>query len=159
MLDLAIPTTVRPVPTLRRSIGHGSWMAVWSASSCSRSRSSKVVRKDLYPSGASGRSAAVPAADKAVILARAGRRCEHHSPVCGRCRAANDLQADHVIPWSRSGPTNISDGQALCKRHNRAKGASVPFVRQRRALEKRREHYRYPRTPTRFGGWFLIELK
>ena len=28
------------------------------------------------------------------------------------------MDADHVIPWSKGGPTTIENGQMLCKRHN-----------------------------------------
>ncbi|HJQ43731.1 MAG TPA: HNH endonuclease signature motif containing protein [Jatrophihabitantaceae bacterium] len=80
-------------------------------------------------------------ADKAVILARAGNRCEHHGWLFGRCRATDRLEADHVHPHSRGGQTAIANGQALCRRHNREKRASVPFNRSLRTLAKRRAGY------------------
>jgi hypothetical protein len=82
-------------------------------------------------------------ADKALILARAGHRCEHHTPIAGRCKQTRRLQADHVVPWSRGGPTIVSNGQALCAVHNREKSARVPYRWQLRALHRRRASY-YP---------------
>ena len=34
----------------------------------------------------------------------------------------NEMDADHVAAWSKSGATNINNCQMLCKTHNRAKG-------------------------------------
>lgn len=80
-------------------------------------------------------------AQKQEILARAASRCEYHGWQTGRCSATAGLEADHVIPWSRSGPTTVANGQALCRRHNRSKAATVPFGWQRRAIDKRRARY------------------
>ncbi|MFC4694036.1 HNH endonuclease [Geodermatophilus arenarius] len=79
--------------------------------------------------------------DKRVILGRAGHRCEHHSLLGGRCRATEDLQADHVHPHSRGGATRVENGQALCPRHNGRKAARVPWTWELRRLERRREAY------------------
>lgn len=37
----------------------------------------------------------------------------------------SEYEADHVVPHSKGGPTVIDNAQVLCRRHNRAKGASV----------------------------------
>ncbi|MGY1728090.1 HNH endonuclease [Geodermatophilus sp. SYSU D01062] len=87
-------------------------------------------------------------ADKRVILGRAGHRCEHHSLIDGRCRATEDLQADHVHPHSRGGATSIGNGQALCPRHNKQKSARVPWNWELRRLARRRGAYFPPGTPT-----------
>lgn len=34
----------------------------------------------------------------------------------------NEMDADHVTPWSKGGATNLNNCQMLCKTHNRAKG-------------------------------------
>lgn len=80
-------------------------------------------------------------ADKAAILTRAGQRCEQHALLFGRCRAVDRLEADHVHPWSRGGRTALINGQALCRRHNKQKGASIPFRWQVRRLQRRRDRY------------------
>jgi 5-methylcytosine-specific restriction endonuclease McrA len=81
--------------------------------------------------------------DKAVLLARAGNRCEHHGWLSGRCRTVERLEADHVHPWSRGGWTHVSNGQILCRAHNRDKRAAIPWDRQLRRLAERRGAY-YP---------------
>lgn len=78
---------------------------------------------------------------KQEILARAAHRCEYHGWLTGRCTVTAGLEADHVVPWSRSGPTTVENGQALCRRHNRSKAATVPFGWQRRAIDRRRLRY------------------
>ena len=37
----------------------------------------------------------------------------------------SEYEADHVVPHSKGGPTVIGNAQVLCRKHNRAKGASV----------------------------------
>jgi len=49
-------------------------------------------------------------AQKAVLLGRAGHRCEHHTWLLGRCRETEALQADHVHPHSRGGATDVANG-------------------------------------------------
>ena len=80
-------------------------------------------------------------ADRAVVFARAGNRCEQHSWVFGRCRETERLQADHVHPHSRGGATAIENGQALCARHNERKAARVPWSWELARLARRREAY------------------
>jgi hypothetical protein len=87
-----------------------------------------------------------PRADKMAILARAGRRCEHHSPLFGRCAQTDGLEADHVHPHSRGGWTALPNGQALCRRHNKSKAARVPWDWQLRRLARRRVAYFPPGT-------------
>ncbi|WP_073420458.1 HNH endonuclease [Geodermatophilus nigrescens] len=86
--------------------------------------------------------------DRRVVLDRASHRCEHHSLVEGRCRATEDLQADHVHPHSRGGATAVENGQALCRRHNKQKSARVPWDWQLRRLARRRVAYSPPGVPT-----------
>jgi 5-methylcytosine-specific restriction endonuclease McrA len=85
--------------------------------------------------------------DKAELLRRAGGRCERHGWITGRCKATAGLQADHVHPHSRGGWTNISNGQALCKRHNRSKSAAIPFNWQLKRIAKHRAAYYPPGLP------------
>ena len=80
-------------------------------------------------------------AEKVALLERAGHRCEHHSWLLGRCRETEALQADHVHPHSRGGATDVANGQALCRRHNRGKAARVPWGWELARLERRRRAY------------------
>jgi hypothetical protein len=86
-------------------------------------------------------------ADKAVILARAGGRCERHGWIIGRCRLGDGLQADHVHPHSKGGRTSLANGQALCKRHNRKKSAHVPYRWELKQLARHRLTYYPPGVP------------
>jgi hypothetical protein len=80
-------------------------------------------------------------ADRATLLARAGRRCEHHSWLSGRCPTSTGLQADHVHPHSRGGATSIANGQVLCGPHNSRKTNRIPWTWELRRLARRREGY------------------
>jgi hypothetical protein len=79
--------------------------------------------------------------DKAIIVARACGRCEHYGWLTGRCKRTERLEADHVHPHSRGGQTAVANGQALCRPHNQAKRANIPFNWQLRAIERHRATY------------------
>jgi hypothetical protein len=87
-------------------------------------------------------------ADRATLLARAGRRCEHHSWLSGRCPATERRQADHVHPHSRGGATSIDNGQVLCARHNAGQADRVPWRWELDRLARRRQAYFPPNAPT-----------
>ena len=60
----------------------------------------------------------------------------------GRCRRdATDV--DHVYPWSKNGPTIVSNGAALCRDCNRTKSNKTPPWWLVVSLERRRRAY-YP---------------
>lgn len=40
---------------------------------------------------------------------------------CG-ARLSQDFHSDHVVPFSKGGPTTVINGQALCPRCNLSKG-------------------------------------
>ncbi|WP_367575460.1 HNH endonuclease [Arthrobacter horti] len=78
---------------------------------------------------------------RAEVIRRAGGRCE--APVLlvwGRCHEAA-VEVDHVYPWSKGGPTIVSNAQALCRGHNRRKGAVTPPWWYVAGLERRRRKY------------------
>lgn len=78
-----------------------------------------------------------------IVLSRAGNQCESGAfLVWGRCADPAE-EADHIYPWSKGGATVVSNGQALCKRHNRSKSNMTPPWWYLRALERRRRTY-YP---------------
>lgn len=45
---------------------------------------------------------------------------------CQRCgvELGDDWHADHIVPWSLTGRTNVHEMQALCRACNLAKGAN-----------------------------------
>lgn len=50
---------------------------------------------------------------------------------CERCgiEISNEFHADHIVPFSRGGPTVLRNGQALCKECNLKKGSTVINLR------------------------------
>lgn len=75
------------------------------------------------------------------VFERARGRCEASLILAwGRCRKAAE-EIDHVYPWSKGGATVVSNGQALCHRHNRAKGSRTPAWWYLLSLERRRRSY------------------
>ena len=86
------------------------------------------------------------------VMARAGGRCEGSVfLIWGRCPDAA-TEVDHVYPWSRRGPTTPENGQALCRSHNRQKGAMRPPWWYVLALEHRRRKYFPPDIDVRVTG-------
>lgn len=79
-------------------------------------------------------------ADKQILIAQAHGRCEHKNPLWFRCTRPGQ-EADHVIPWSRSGATQIDNGQLLCSRHNQRKAGAMPNRFYRWRLHRRRKKY------------------
>ncbi|MDU2072555.1 MAG: HNH endonuclease signature motif containing protein [Cutibacterium avidum] len=75
---------------------------------------------------------------KQIIRDRAHGRCEH--VLLGhRCRRA-DTQADHILPWSCGGRTELDNAQLLCRRHNIAKSNTWPSPGYHTRLTRRRTH-------------------
>lgn len=73
-------------------------------------------------------------------FARAGNRCELESWWWRRCRRPAE-HADHFVPWSRGGSSDLGNLVAACTRCNTSKGAKVPTPFQRLRLERRRRRY------------------
>lgn len=44
---------------------------------------------------------------------------------CVECGSEENLEADHILPWSKGGKTHIDNGQTLCEYHNRSKSNKV----------------------------------
>lgn len=103
----------------------------------------RIVHAVAYPRGRRDPVRRFASTDRAEIVRRAGGRCEAHGWITGRCGTTQGLEADHIHPHSRGGWTNIQNGQALCKRHNRTKSATIPFKWQLNRIAKRRTTY-YP---------------
>lgn len=79
---------------------------------------------------------------KKQLLETAGHRCEHKPLLWRRCAETERLQADHVVPWSRGGPTEVFNGQILCRHHNRGKSNIVPGPLYAWRLRRMRRKYR-----------------
>lgn len=76
-----------------------------------------------------------------VVMSRAGHRCEAAVFLAwGRCKESA-TEADHVYPHARGGPTVPSNGQALCRGHNKSKGAMRPPWWYLLSLERWRRSY------------------
>jgi hypothetical protein len=84
-----------------------------------------------------------------TVFERAHGRCEGSRFISwGRCPAPA-TEADHIYPWSRGGPTIVSNGQALCRAHNKSKSNLRPPWWYLRALERRRTAYFPPSASVR----------
>ena len=47
---------------------------------------------------------------------------------CASCKGSfsmKEMEGDHIIPWSRGGKTTLENGQMICKKCNRSKGAGI----------------------------------
>lgn len=77
---------------------------------------------------------------KKALIQQAGGRCEHKPPLWFRCEGRAE-QADHIWPWSKGGPTELANGQMLCRAHNRAKSNLLPTFLYRWRLKQRRLRY------------------
>ena len=64
-------------------------------------------------------SRAIPQSVKVAVAARDQGRCR-------MCGSADDLQYDHVVPWSRGGANTVANVQLLCGTCNRTKAARMP---------------------------------
>ncbi|WP_067827374.1 TerD family protein [Nocardia inohanensis] len=63
-------------------------------------------------------SRAIPQDVKSQVWQRDGGKCT-------QCGAAEYLEFDHIIPWSRGGATSVDNLQILCRRCNLEKGARI----------------------------------
>ncbi|MFL6089395.1 MAG: HNH endonuclease [Aeromicrobium sp.] len=76
-----------------------------------------------------------------TVMTRAASRCEGSIFLAwGRCRQVA-VEADHIYPWSKGGATIVSNGQALCRDHNRRKSNLTPPWWYVLSLERRRRSY------------------
>ena len=55
-----------------------------------------------------------------ILLILAGNKCQ----ICKK-KLDKTFHADHVIPYSRNGLTNLNNAQALCAQCNLKKGNSI----------------------------------
>ncbi len=58
---------------------------------------------------------------KLAILKRSGYQCQ----ICGTQLTADNFSADHIIPYSKGGKTQLWNGQALCRSCNSRKGDRI----------------------------------
>ena len=59
--------------------------------------------------------------DMNIVYARQNGRCA----VCGGEFEFNDMQGDHIVPWSQGGHTTLDNLQMLCRRCNLLKSAQL----------------------------------
>lgn len=57
--------------------------------------------------------------ERRIALRRAGYRCED-------CGSPDDLELDHVIPFSKGGPCDLSNVRVLCSPCNKRKSDTPP---------------------------------
>ena len=75
------------------------------------------VQPSLKPASTVERNTrAIPQDVKIEVAVRDGGRCR-------QCGSNKELHFDHVIPWSKGGPSTVANIQLLCGTCNRRKGA------------------------------------
>ena len=60
--------------------------------------------------------------DSLLLFWEFGPHSNGHDANAKRIWKFNEMDADHVTPWSKGGATDIRNCQMLCRTHNRAKG-------------------------------------
>jgi 5-methylcytosine-specific restriction endonuclease McrA len=50
---------------------------------------------------------------------------EKHGSKCKQCGSSEEIEIDHIIPWSKGGLTVLENLQPLCWLHNGQKGSRV----------------------------------
>ena len=58
--------------------------------------------------------------DRITMYHKQGGLCA----LCGKPFDIKEMHADHIIPWSRGGATDLNNGQMLCTQCNLSKGNS-----------------------------------
>jgi 5-methylcytosine-specific restriction endonuclease McrA len=66
----------------------------------------------------------IPIDLRAAVLLRDNGRCV-------RCGAEERLHIDHIVPFSKGGPTTLANLQTLCQTCNLSKGARVSTLPER----------------------------
>jgi hypothetical protein len=77
----------------------------------------RVLSGDFAPTTLKGRRA-IPSGVKRTVWQRDGGQCV-------QCGLPEDLEFDHVIPWSLGGADSVENLQLLCRSCNGSKGARV----------------------------------
>lgn len=65
-----------------------------------------------------GRSRYIPSDVKKSVFQR-------DNGVCVKCGSGDDIEFDHIIPFSKGGSSSAQNVQLLCKKHNREKGNKI----------------------------------
>lgn len=68
---------------------------------------------------------------RAALYIAADGKCQ----ICG-CELPDDWHADHIVPYSKTGRTNVHEMQALCPTCNQKKGSVMPLRRHQKELQE-----------------------
>lgn len=98
----------------------------------------------------------IPTGVKAAVWARDAGRCVYTGPDGLRCGRTDFIQFDHIVPWSRGGPSTVENIRLLCRPHNlllarRTFGSKVPSKRAQLWASKP-AHGMPPSPPSSGGG-------
>ena len=122
------------------AIGYGAWALTWTVTNTTRARLRRALRPRRYrwqdvasPDDIHPR--AFPQDVKVAAAVRDGGMCQCRGcPACGLididgnrgiCGSVNEIQFDHIRPWSMGGPSTLANCRTLCGPCNRTKGASI----------------------------------
>jgi len=77
---------------------------------------------------------------RGFVEERDGSQCTFVGPDGHRCEETRGLECDHVVPWSKGGPTTPSNLRLLCRTHNQFEAErelGKEYVQGRREIEER----------------------
>ena len=143
-LQIALAATIALLAAARgwpvAAIGYGAWALTWLVTSTTRASLHRALGTRRYrwhdiagPEDIHPRS--FPQDVKVAAAVRDGGMCQCQGcPAChwrhgflaaAICGSVNEIQFDHIRPWSLGGPSVLANCRTLCGPCNRTKGASI----------------------------------
>jgi hypothetical protein len=62
------------------------------------------------------------------IMLKVARRDDYHCQICNEHVRDNEIEFDHIIPYSKGGPSEVHNLRLLCRKCNREKNNNVVFT-------------------------------
>lgn len=108
------PPGAPPLPPVMQHHHHGMWHEHINGHIPHEHASTSLVTPGIPPPTGERHSRYIPNDVKAAVMRRDMGRCQ-------RCGSTEDIQYDHVHPWSKGGTATVRNIQLLCGPCNRRK--------------------------------------